>query len=262
MKDCIKLDYLANNDRLVAFSTTRHGGQSKGAYASMNVNRYCGDRMEDVEANKVLLCNHLRIDDKHLVMPHQIHHTQVRVVTPEMLNLDARVRKTLLNGVDALVTGEAGICIGVSTADCIPVLLHDDVNHVVAAIHAGWRGTLANIVNRTVDTMILNFGTNPQQMEAFIGPGISVEKFEVGDEVYEQFSLAGFDMERIARRYDKWHIDLKRCNQLQLEQLGVDRQRIKVSPICTYSQNEDFFSARRQGTLCGRIFSGIMMKRK
>ena len=95
MKDCIKLDYLANNDRLVAFSTTRHGGQSKGAYASMNVNHYCGDQMEDVEANKVLLCNHLRIDDKHLVMPHQIHHTQVREVTPEMLNLDARVRKTL-----------------------------------------------------------------------------------------------------------------------------------------------------------------------
>lgn len=258
----IQLNYFTNNERLVAFSTMRHGGVSKGAYASMNINRYCGDREMDVVANEALLCEQLQIPTDYLVMPHQTHQTQVRMVGQELMSLNPRMRKTLLHGVDALITDVQGICIGVSTADCIPVLLHDEEHHATAAIHAGWRGTVAGIVGKTVKEMEFHYGTNPGKLQAIIGPGISMEQFEVGDEVYEQFHAAGFRMEWIARRYDKWHIDLKRCNQLQLEMQGVVTERIQISPVCTYTQNEDYFSARRQGPLCGRIFSGIMMKRK
>ena len=97
-------------------------------------------------------------------------------------------------------------------------------------------------------------------MVACIGPGISVEAFEVGDEVWKQFAEAGFDMDRIARREDKWHIDLWEANRWLLLNEGVLPYHIEVSGICTWTQHMDFFSARRQGIASGRILSGIMIK--
>jgi YfiH family protein len=146
----------------------------------------------------------------------------------------------------------------VSTADCIPVLLYDEAHHAAAAIHAGWRGTVKRIVKKTVEAMGERFGTNPEELKAVVGPGISLEAFEVGDEVYEQFQDAGFPMAQIARRYAKWHIDLPACNRLLLEETGV--HRIEMSGICTYQQSGDYFSARKLGVDSGRILTGIVLR--
>ena len=94
-------------------------------------------------------------------------------------------------------------------------------------------------------------------MKAVIGPGISLESFEVGDEVYQQFADAGFDMSAISRRYTKWHIDLPMCNLLQLKETGITD--VYISNICTYQQASDYFSARRLGINSGRIFTAVMM---
>jgi copper oxidase (laccase) domain-containing protein len=96
-----------------------------------------------------------------------------------------------------------------------------------------------------------------------IGPGISLESFEVGDEVYEAFRKEGFPMERIACRFpaaegEKWHIDLWECNRQQLLSLGVPEAQIQVAGVCTYKNPDQFFSARRLGIRSGRILSGIM----
>ena len=104
-----------------------------------------------------------------------------------------------------------------------------------------------------------HYGTEGKDVVACIGPGISLESFEVGDEVYAAFEEAGFDMSRMARRYEKWHLDLWEANRLQLLAHGVLPGHIEVAGICTYQHHEDFFSARRLGINSGRILSGIVM---
>lgn len=236
------------------FSTTRHGGYSKGNYASFNCNGYCGDEAADVDRNRELLRSLLPGHPVELVIPHQTHSDCVKVVDAAYANGESD-----LEGVDALVTDMPGYCLCVSTADCVPVLLYDTCNRVVAAIHAGWRGTVARIVEKTLSVMGRRYGTQGKDIIACIGPSISWEAFEVGDEVYHAFDEAGFDMNLIAHREAKWHIDLWEANRQQLLSGGVNPGHVEVSGICTYYNNLDFFSARRQGIRSGRILSGILI---
>ena len=248
-------------DGVTAFSSTRKGGVSKGNYAEFNINHYCGDDEQAIAANCFALCQLLGIESNHLAYPHQVHGTEVRQINANWPSLPSQERAQILEGVDAVMTDAAGICIGVSTADCIPVLLYDAEHHACAAIHAGWRGTVARIAEKAVEAMMATYGTHASQLKAVIGPGISLESFEVGDEVYESFSAAGFDMGCIARRYAKWHIDLWEANRLSLIKMGVGTDAIHIAGICTYTHADRFFSARRLGINSGRIFTGIVLNK-
>lgn len=250
-----------------AFSSTRHGGYSKGPYAAFNINRFCGDEEEDILRNSLALCQTLDITGDRLVMPHQIHETHIVDIDEQFLALDTAERREHLEGVDALMTNVRGVCIGVSTADCIPVLLYDPEKQAVSAIHAGWRGTVKRIVEKAVTAMVKSYGTQPSDIIAQIGPGIHLDSFEVGDEVYETFLNEGFDMTAISKRYptvdgmgEKWHIDLPECNHRQLMAAGIPSNHIAMSPVCTFQQSADYFSARRLGIKSGRIFTGIMLE--
>ena len=259
-------------DSVVAFSTTRQGGVSLGAYSSFNINEYCGDTAEHISENRRLLAQRLGIAPDHIILPHQVHGAEVRQIGADFLLLPENERRMIVEGVDALVTNQHGICIGVSTADCIPVLLYDEAHHAVAAIHAGWRGTVQRIVQTTIDMMHLYYHTQPSELRAIIGPGISRDSFEVGDEVYEEFLQEGFDMAVVACQRPnmkkegsvdqplKWHIDLPQCNALLLCQSGVPADHIQSSGICTYQHSDQFFSARQLGIQSGRIFTGIMLR--
>ena len=258
------LTYYDLGTHAVAFSTTRHGGFSEGNYSAFNINRYCGDDAEHIAQNHHSLATLLDIPDSHIMMPHQVHGTEVR-------RIDAP-QQEIIEGVDAVMTDVPRLCIGVSTADCIPIILYDEAHHAASAVHAGWRGTVQRIVRVAVEAMCKTYGSVPSQMKAVVGPGISLESFEVGEEVYQQFADAGFDMSAISRRLPplspsdgsplvgalKWHIDLPMCNRLQLEETGITD--IYMSGICTYQQYTDYFSARRLGINSGRIFTGVMMR--
>lgn len=209
------------------------------------------------------LCQMLNIDDAHLIMPHQTHSDKVFCVDESIISMSAEQRKAALEGVDAVITSLRGVCIGVSTADCIPVLLYDAATHSVAAIHAGWRGTVRRISANAIEMMRQEYGSKASDMKAVIGPGISLKNFEVGDEVYEQFASAGFDMLAIAEKYDKWHLDLWECNRQILLNCGLKEENIHVERVCTYDNTDSFFSARveQKGTeKCGRNFNAIMIK--
>lgn len=245
---------------LLAFSSTRHGGVSTGSYGEFNINHFCGDDEAHLGANLQALAEELGVDARHIVMPHQVHDVKCRLVDPMLIAADEKERARMLDGYDAVMTQLKGVCIGVSTADCIPVLLYDEPRQAVCAIHAGWRGTCARIVEKAVAEMQRCFGTHPQDLQAVIGPGISLDNFEVGQEVYDEFRRAGHDMSRIARRMTKWHIDLPHCNELQLVRTGVPQGRIYQSGICTWNQVDDYFSARRLGQQSGRIFTAIMLR--
>ena len=247
-----QLTYYNMGTGVTAFSTTRQGGCSTGNYAAFNINGYCGDDEVHIAANKVALCGLLGIESNRLVMPHQVHDCVVRRIDGP--------QQGVIEGVDAVMTDVPQLCIGVSTADCIPVLLYDSTHRAVSAVHAGWRGTVLRIVQKAVEAMRDAYGTAPADLQAVIGPGISLDSFEVGDEVYEQFHAAGFDMQPISRHDAKWHIDLPMCNRLQLMEAGIPANHIQMTNICTYQQYERYFSARRLGIQSGRIYTGILIK--
>ncbi len=252
-----------SNPRLFSFSTTRQGGVGVGAYASFNITPYTGDNDCAVEANRARLCDYLQIPTSHLILPYQTHGCSVLAIDSDFLSASEETRTQQLQGVDALVTDQRGVCIGVSTADCIPIVLHDTNNHVIAAIHAGWRGTVNRIVEKTIMFMQDVYHCTPSCMEAAIGPSISLEAFEVGEEVYQAFAEANFDMSSISRWYEekqKYHLNLPKANFLQLQTMGIPEQSIEMSDICTYTSYADFFSARRLGIRSGRIFTGILMR--
>jgi hypothetical protein len=244
---------------IFCFSTTRRGGVGTGAYASMNVNPWNGDDPASVARNRQLLAATVPGEVSLWVMPRQTHSTRVRVIRAEDVAAHRGEPFPLLSPdeVDAVVSDVPGVCLCVSTADCIPVLLYDSRTQATAAVHAGWRGTVGRILERALDVMAQEYGTQAADLTACIGPGISLDAFEVGDEVYEAFRAAGFDMARIARRDAKWHLDLPEANRLQLLARGVRAERIEMSGICTYQHPEEFFSARRLGIKSGRILTGI-----
>ena len=257
------LEYDINNG-VLAFSTMR--GEGTGNYDGFNITPYCGDSPRHVEMCRASLCAQFGIADSQLILPYQTHGDKVAVIDSHFLQLSNDEQYKALQGIDAVVTALPHICIGVSTADCIPVLLNDTKRNVIAAIHAGWRGTVAGIVKKSIEVMEHRYNSCASDIRAIIAPGISIDAFEVGDEVYEEFCKAGFAMQEIARLYpttsggEKWHIDLWEANSLLLQQCGVARENIYIAGVCTYSNYTDFFSARRLGIKSGRIFSGILLK--
>lgn len=249
--------------QITAFSTTRNGGVSKGDYASMNCTPYTGDDLEAVQRNQELLCTALHIEKEQLIIPYQTHSVNALVIDKEFLQQNAEKQIEQLQNIDALITQEKGVCLCVSTADCTPILLYDRKQQVIAAIHAGWRGSVNYIVRKTLEQMNRLYNTQGEDIFAAIGPCIGFDAFEVGDEVYDAFKQNDFPMEYISGwkpETHKWHIDLQMANSVQLIDFGVPTEQIDICDICTFTHYEKFFSARRLGIKSGRILSGIFMK--
>lgn len=209
------------------------------------------DRRE-VENNRGLLAGALGISDSRLYFPSQVHKTKVVRVTSE-------TSKEALQETDALMTNEPGICIAVMSADCVPILLYDKKNKAVGAVHAGWRGTVAKILEITLQEMKGAFGTNGKDLVAGIGPSVCQDSYEVGEEVIAAFDQA-FGMNRdlmVPQSDNKAKLDLWKANKIQLVNFGVSPANIEISDLCTVKNNTSFFSARRGDA--GRFAAGIML---
>lgn len=245
------------------FVTTRQGGVSEGTYASFNCSPYCGDDQQKVWSNQERLMESFPTTFRQLIIPYQVHGTKIGLIDQAFRDLSAEEQKKQLHGVDAVVTNQSGCCVCVSTADCVPLLVYDRKQQVVAAIHAGWRGTVENITLSVLQKMRLVYGSSGEDLIVTIGPSISLSCFEVGEEVYETFREKGFDVSRISsfhKQTGKHHIDLWEANRIQLLEFGVPEKQIEISGICTYTHHDEFFSARRLGINSGRILSGIMLR--
>ncbi|MBD3591560.1 peptidoglycan editing factor PgeF [Bacteroides sp. GM023] len=246
------------------FVTTRHKGISTGAYSSFNCSPYTNDSCMNVYRNQSWLFQIMKHQIKELFIPEQMHGCASLVISESFFEESLEIRRHLLRGVDALITNVPGYCVCVTTADCVPVLLYDKKLQVVAAVHAGWKGTVKHIVSNVMEHMKAKFGTQGEDVVACIGPSISLESFEVGNEVYEAFKESGFDMSLISakkKKTGKYHIDLWEANRMELLHAGVPAEQIELSGICTYIHHDEFFSARRLGIDSGRILSGIMIRK-
>lgn len=197
-----------------------------------------------------------------VVQAHQVHGDKIAYANNSSLTRED------LEGIDALITDVPGVAVGARTADCIPVLLYDRVHRAVAAVHAGWRGTVLGISTKVLREMNSRFGTNPADVRAVIGPGIGPDSFQVGEEVVEAFRKAGFPMESIhsfrgPRIPDTMqgghHIDLWMANRWLLTESGLMETNIQTVGLCTYTLNDRFYSARREGIRCPRIITAIRL---
>jgi len=192
---------------------------------------------------------------------HQVHGSRVAIVNRPGMTCEE------LEGYDAFITNLPGVAIGVRTADCVPVLLYDPVKRVVAAVHAGWKGTVLHISHGVITAMTQVFKCCPADIKAVIGPAIGPDSFQVGEEVATQFKETGFPMDDIwsfrslgdgTPMSGGHHIDLFKANRWLLEQAGIPADSIQVCGIDTFT-TEAFFSARREGVQCGRIINAIRL---
>lgn len=259
-----------SSTRLTPFNVTDEEINTMDTYAAFNVTDYCGDSPLRVERNKQWLAAELGISSDRIILPRQTHTDHVLTLRHSFTELSQQEQKNLLQDVDALITAEENLCIGVSTADCVPILLYSPEKRVAAAVHAGWRGTVKRIVQKCVNQMANDFSCQPAEIHAIIGPSISPEAFEVGEEVVDAFRSAKFPMDAILsylspmkrdeQAEKKAHIDLWAANTILLEEAGVDFCHIQVCGTCTYFHSDTFFSARALGINSGRIYSGIMIE--
>lgn len=259
-----KIDLLRYNNldqfrEITPFTSTRQGGESLGNYSNFNLSEFVRDNPVTVTKNRLSLCRELEIAPQRLYIPFQTHQDQIAVIDPNFLSSDSETQRNALHGVDALITAEQETCIGVTTADCVPILLFDPTQRVVAAIHAGWRGSVLRIAGKTVREMTKRFNTDPSDIVAAIGPSIGCEAYEVGEEVAHAFSEAGLS-QAIIKNYQKPHIDLWMANRQDLTDAGLNPQNIEISGLCTFTHHKRFFSARRLGIESGRCVTGILIK--
>ena len=252
------LEYLtAPNINIPHAFTTRLGGVSEGIFASLNIALHRGDLEENVERNYEILADALGFDLESLVLTRQTHSDIVRVVTKN----DARgIDHRNYPESDALITNDAGCALVVFTADCTPILLFDQVTGAVGAVHAGWRGTAADIAGKTVRTMVAEFGCRPENIRAAIGPNIGYCCFETDRDVPDAITEAfGNEAEQFIRKEgEKYRVDLKAVNALALRRAGVTD--IEISDECTMCRPDRFWSHRITGAARGSQGAVIVCK--
>ncbi len=213
----------------------------------MNLGFSSGDESETVIKNRKLFFESLGVDENKIATSKLIHGNKVLVANVPVHE----------EGYDSVITNIPGIFAVVSIADCTPVLIYDTKQKAVAAIHAGWRGTVAGIVSETLKVMQKEYNTKGEDCLAFIGACISESSFEVGEEVAAQFEkeFKQFDEEK-----KKYFVNLKTANKKQLTNAGVLAKNIEVSNYCTVLNNDLFYSYRKEKGRTGRMLVVIGMK--
>lgn len=261
---------------LVHGFSTKPGGESEldGARV-LNLGFTDWDRRERVEASRTKFLAALSAREMDLVTLRQIH--------SDAIHIAAGVSESVPRA-DAVATSAVGLLLGVQTADCVPTLLVDTRKRAVAAVHAGWRGTLARIVAKTVGRMRMEFGTRPNDIVAAIGPAIRLCCYEVGPEVAQAFAA---QFSNAAEWFDgpfaqlstgeeplslPWltmmppghtppeprvRLDLHAANRWQLLDAGIPAAQITVSDLCTRCRADLLFSYRREGAKAGRMLAAI-----
>ena len=236
-----------SSDKILAAISTRNGGVSKGYFSSLNTGRSTTDDKNDVEENRKLFFADLGLDELDAALSYQVHGC-------EILKVENACRE---NGYDALITNKRNLTLIVCIADCTPILVHDPIKNVIAAIHAGWRGTVSEIVLKTIHKMKSEYFSNPTDCKMYIGPCIGFDHFEVGIEVAAHFHG---NLKRTGTYNDKYFVDLKSAIKNQGLLAGIPENNIEVSELCTFCEENLFFSHRRDKGNTGRMIAVIRMK--
>lgn len=240
--------------------STRYGGVSDGIYKSMNLSFSQGDDERRVLKNHGIMAKTMGVELADMVYSHQTHTTNVLRVTREHAGMGFTVTRNF-HDVDGFVTDVPGLMLVTAYADCVPLYFADTRLHVIGLSHSGWRGTVNNMAQATVDKMSYEFGSRPCDIAAFIGPSICASCYEIGDDVARNFrDRYGAESEKIltkkeAASEDKYYLNLHAANRINMLNSGISPQNIHVTDICTCCNPELLFSHRaskgKRGGLCG-----------
>ena len=258
-----QLKYLAleafSSVGIKAFFTSRLGGVSKGSYQQLNLGFHTGDNQQTVLSNRRIIAEAIGLDYRDFVAGQQVHANRIHHVRQEDRGRGALSYQDSITGVDALITSEKALPLLSLYADCVPILLADPIKRIVALAHAGWKGTLLRVVQKTVGQMQEIYHCSPQDILAAIGPAISGDNYQVDNRVLSEFRLIFKDWEEfsIAIGKERYKLNLPLANSMQLAAMGIPVQQISMSGFCTYRDNELFFSYRKDGGKTGRMASII-----
>jgi YfiH family protein len=265
----LTFDGLNRYDGITSFVTTRIGGVSGEPFTSLNLGLASGDDRDSVLENRSRVAGLVSVTGAELNTPSQVHGSRVVAV-------DSRNSGGIFEATDALITNIPETPIMVLTADCVAVVFFDPVKKVAGVAHAGWRGTLANIVGVTLDAMKQEFGTAPDDVVAAVGPSIGPCCYTVGPEVVDEFYAAHADIadELFANpdfasagsfdgdvNRDVKLMDLWSANRLMLTAAGVRPSNIEVAECCTACDTKHFYSHRGESGKTGRFGALIMLRR-
>lgn len=241
--------------------STRLGGVSEGIFSSMNLSFSRGDDEEAVLKNYKIICCALGVDYKKCVLSKQTHTTNIRIVSADDIGKGI-VKERDFDNVDGLITNIPGVTLVTQYADCVGLLFYDPIKRVIAASHAGWRGTVGEIGRKTVEKMQEHFGSDPRNILAAVAPSIGKCCFEVDKPVYDEFvKLQNIDLEKIieCKEGGKYNIDLWECNRQILINAGILPQNISVTDLCTKCHPDVFFSHRATGGKRGNLAAFICL---
>ncbi|TYP95098.1 hypothetical protein LX73_0393 [Fodinibius salinus] len=212
--------------------------------SGLNLGRNTPEHKNVINRNRTTLYETLDINPQWVATADQVHSNKIEEIT----------EGGTFKATDGLITRIPGLTLAIQVADCAAILLWDEHNKIVAALHAGWRGAVADIVPMSIEHMTA-LGGDPQKTKAFVSPCISVANFEVGHEVAEQFPDQFVDYES----YKKPHVDLKRFLEQQLREGGLLESNIEIRSECTIANAEQFYSYRREGDQSGRMMALIQI---
>lgn len=251
--------------------STRAGGVSSGQFESMNFSIKMGDRPENVRKNFSLFLEAHGFQNP--VMSDQTHTANIKRVYREDAGKNVFLPKDY-SDIDGLVTNEKGITLVTTFADCVPLYFADEKNRAIGLAHSGWKGTIGRIGKAVTDRMKQEFGTEPEDIKAAIGPSICVNCYEVSKELAEDFAkefhskifqcktfednretFDVWDMKKIVlKRGDKYYLNLWAANNRVLTEAGIPQENIAFPDLCTCCNHEDLFSHRasrgKRGNLC------------
>ncbi len=239
--------------------TYRYGGVSEGDFASFNMGLHVGDTPDVVAENRKRLAQVLGVDPNHLTCGEQVHGVGVTRVTEELVGRGAFSWDDSIPDSDAIHTNLVNVPLLLLVADCVPVLIYDAVHHAVAVVHAGWRGAIAHIVERTIDSMHDAYETLPADCYLFIGPSIGADSFEVSEDIAEQFrqdmhalGLSQVDavvcyIQRVGQTMPTPHVDLKGYLAACVVQKGVPLEQVSISSTDTMTMDGCYSYRRDQG---------------
>lgn len=225
------------------FSTRKAAGRKPPFFFNLSLS--VGDDKKNVEENRKLLYHFLGIDPANVAYQKQVHSDGIRLVDNGGFAGES----------DALITDKKNIGLAVSSADCTAVFIYDKKNKLIAAVHSGWRGTEKKILKKTINKIIENFNSSPDDLIAYIGPSICPEHSEVGEEVAQLF-----DKKYSVKNNGSFFLDVQKVNYDILLEAGVKKNNIEVSDLCTYEETDLLHSYRRDRIKSGRSLGIICMK--
>ncbi len=240
-----------------AMVTTRDGGVSAGedgGYATLNLSFTVGDPAANVVENRRRVASALGTDLASFVFAEQVHGRGTQVVSRADRGRGAAGPETAVPQTDALVTSDPGTVLAVLAADCVPIVLYDPVAHVLACVHAGWRGAVARAAQAAV-TAMATLGTQPRDIIAGLGPAIAPDSYQVGEDVAAAAHAAfgaGAQALLCPDGHGKWLFDIWAANHLVLREAGVPGDQVRVADVPTGPEPGAFFSHRAQRP-CGRF---------